>query len=409
MRNAVRNDLLQIYQAGLIRVSGFDAVNRYLERQPLKGEFRLIAIGKAAASMSLGALTAAGDIIKAGLVITKHGHLDAQLNSYPQVRGLEADHPVPGEASLAAGAALLEFIEQSPADSRFLFLISGGASSLAEVLADGMDLETLRKLTDALLAGGLSITKMNQVRRGISRIKGGRLASYLERRETLCLLISDVPGDDPAVIGSGPLVNVRDTATLSGLPDNITGLLGKTKLVPAPPSEDFQSINVQVIANLDDAKKAAAAEAKGLGYEATVHSEFLEDDAEQAARRLSSQLADARAGVHVWGGETAVRLPSNPGRGGRNQHLALAAALELKGREDLYLLAAGTDGTDGPTEDAGALIDGDTIARGEAAGLDAKDYLRRADGGTFLEATGDLIRTGPTGTNVMDLVIGLKL
>ncbi|HKH19318.1 MAG TPA: MOFRL family protein, partial [Gammaproteobacteria bacterium] len=111
----------------------------------------------------------------------------------------------------------------------------------------------------------------------------------------------------------------------------------------------------------------------------------------------------------IWGGETAVTLPSNPGRGGRNQHLALAAALELQGKEKLYMLAAGTDGTDGPTDDAGALVDGNTISRGEANGLDAQDCLRRANGGTFLEASGDLIRTGPSGTNVMDLVIGLKL
>ncbi len=408
MDNAIRKDLLRIYQAALTRVSGFDAVRRYLEGHPVRGDHRLIAIGKAAASMSMGALAAAGDIIKTGLVITKHGHLDAGLDKYPQVRCLEANHPVPGEASLAAGAALLEFIEESPKDARFLFLISGGASSLVEVLAEGMDLATLRRLTDALLAGGLSITKMNQVRRGISRIKGGRLADYLNGRQATCLLISDVPGDDPAVIGSGPLVNVQSDASLADLPENIRRLLGKTKLVPAPKAEAFTSITTKVIAKLDDAKQAAAAEARRLGFKVIVHPEFLEGDAEQAAKTLIGQLVDAPAGVHVWGGETAVTLPSNPGRGGRNQHLALAAAVHLQGKEGFYLLAAGTDGTDGPTEDAGALVDGETIARGELHGLNARDCLRRADGGTFLEASGDLIRTGPTGTNVMDLVIGLK-
>ncbi|MBA2490491.1 MAG: DUF4147 domain-containing protein [Gammaproteobacteria bacterium] len=409
MNNAVRDDLLHIYQAALKRVSGFDAVKRRLEERPLQVEHRLIAIGKAAASMSLGALAVGGDLIKAGLVITKHDHLDPALDKYPHVRCLESDHPVPGEDSLAAGAELLEFIEQAPADARFLFLISGGASSLAEVLAEGMDLENLRKLTDALLAGGLSITKMNQVRRGISRIKGGHLATFLKRRETLCLLISDVPGDDPAVIGSGPLVRIEGESALENLPANVTRLLENVRLVPAPDASVFDSIDIEVIATLEDAKTAAAAEAGRLGYATKVYPEFLEDDAAAAARSLTAQLADAADGIHIWGGETAVTLPSNPGRGGRNQHLALAAALELKGKQGLYLLAAGTDGTDGPTEDAGALVDGETVARGEESGLSAEDALKRADGGTFLEASGDLIRTGPSGTNVMDLVIGLKM
>lgn len=408
MDNAIRNELLRIFQAAVTRVSGFDAVKRYLEQHPLRGEHRLVAIGKAAASMSLGALTASGDAIKAGLVITKHGHLDDRLTGYSHVRCMESNHPVPGEASLAAGAALLEFVEQSPADAQFLFLISGGASSLAEVLAEGMDLEGLRELTDALLAGGLSITKMNQVRRSISRIKGGRLATYLKGRKAVCLMISDVPGDNPAVIGSGPLVHIRSEGALSDLPENVRRLLGKIKLVPAPDAKFFEPITLEVIATLEHAKQAAAAEAKKLAYDTTAYPEFLEDDAEQAARSLSRRLIEASAGVHIWGGETAVTLPPNPGRGGRNQHLALAAALELRGKQGLYLLAAGTDGTDGPTEDAGALIDGETIARGARDGLDAKECLRRADGGTFLEASGDLIRTGPTGTNVMDLVIGLK-
>jgi glycerate 2-kinase len=409
MDYAVRNDLLYIYQAALARVSGFDAVKRHLEREPLRGEYRLVAIGKAAASMAFGALTASGETIKAGLVITKHGHLDAGLDKYPHVRCLESDHPVPGEASLTAGAALLEFIEESPKDTRFLFLISGGASSLAEVLAEGMDLTKLRQLTDALLAGGLDITKMNQVRRGISRIKGGRLASYLKNRQATCLLISDVPGDDPAVIGSGPLVLSQNDAKPSDLPDTIRRLLSGTKLISAPDADVFKSITVQIIAKLEDAKQAAAVEAQRLGYSASVYPEFLEGDAEQSAKLLSGRLIEAPTGVHIWGGETAVTLPSKPGRGGRNQHLALAAALELQGKEGLYLLAAGTDGTDGPTEEAGALVDGDTVSRGEVDGLVAKEYLRRADAGTFLEASGDLIRTGPTGTNVMDLVIGLKV
>ncbi|HYN77195.1 MAG TPA: MOFRL family protein, partial [Lamprocystis sp. (in: g-proteobacteria)] len=165
---------------------------------------------------------------------------------------------------------------------------------------------------------------------------------------------------------------------------------------------------VEVVANLAMAKAAAAGHARAVGYQVQVHPELLVGDAARRGRELACLVRDGAAGVQVWGGETTVRLPPEPGRGGRNQHLALAAALMIADRTDCLLLAAGTDGSDGPGADAGALVDGGTTGRGAADGFDAVAALARADSGSLLAASGDLIHTGPTGTNVMDLVLGLK-
>ncbi|MCG7868865.1 MAG: hydroxypyruvate reductase, partial [Candidatus Thiodiazotropha taylori] len=165
---------------------------------------------------------------------------------------------------------------------------------------------------------------------------------------------------------------------------------------------------LQIVANLDAAKSAAAEEAEALGFSVSVSAEFLDGEAADTGRELADQVIKGPPGITIWGGETRVNLPPQPGRGGRNQHLALAAAEVLSGAEDCLLLSAGTDGTDGPTDDAGALVDGATLKRVEGLGLSAGQSLSAADAGTLLEASGDLITTGPTGTNVMDLVVGLK-
>jgi len=181
---------------------------------------------------------------------------------------------------------------------------------------------------------------------------------------------------------------------------------------PAPATDDacFQRVKREIIATLDNAKSAALEAAKKLGYPAVLESAFVAGDAVGAGTRLAKKLLESDSGVvHVWGGETTVTLPESPGRGGRNQSLALAAAVTLQGQDHAWFLAAGTDGTDGPTEDAGALVDGETVARGAAAGLTAEQSLVRADAGSFLEVSGDLVATGPTGTNVMDIMLGLRV
>ena len=270
-----------------------------------------------------------------------------------------------------------------------------------------MRLDDLCGLTEQLLARGFDINQMNRVRRVLSGIKGGRLAAHLKRCPTVSLMISDVPGDDPGVIGSGLLTPVRETVNPDDYPDTVRELLGRVELVPVPDDVEFETNSPHIIACLDDAKDACVREAQRLKYEVLAVSGFIEGDVREVATRLHQQLSESRGEVLIWGGEPTVQLPDKPGRGGRNQQLALDFALKIKGERACFL-SAGTDGTDGPTDAAGALVDGATVERGEAQGLDAEDCLRRADSGTFLKASGDLITTGPTGTNVMDLMIGMR-
>jgi hydroxypyruvate reductase len=235
-------------------------------------------------------------------------------------------------------------------------------------------------------------------------IKNGALLAELQGRTTVALYISDVPDDDPAIIGSGLLSEPRDFPLPGNLPFWIARLL---RPLPATPS-GAAGLSHHVIATLEDAVQAACVAGESLGLRVERQRGRFRGDATELATRFCHELALSEGALQVWGGESTVRLPRRSGRGGRNQHLALAAARLLVVHDDLTLLAAGTDGTDGPTDDAGAIVDSTTVERGTLGGFDADDCLVRADSGRFLEAAGDLLHTGPTGTNVGDLVLGLK-
>lgn len=372
-----RTLLLEIYAAGLAAVNGEMAVYQALLAKGNRGACHVVAIGKAAEAMFMGASRYLTTQITSALLITKHGHVTVPLPPYVQV--VEAAHPLPDESSLAAGKQLLTYLQALPANEPVLFLISGGASSLVEVLDAGWSLPRLQQATQAMLANGAVISEINAMRRALSLIKGGKLWGYLGERSVSCLLISDVPGDDPAVIGSG-------------------------LLFPAP----HDMFDWQIVASNRQMLAAMAATAPA-DLPVHVMPDFIEGDAEANAQWCVNQLHERAPGLYLWGAETTVQLPLNPGRGGRNQHFALAAALYLNPDAAIYLLAAGTDGTDGVTADTGALVDSGTVSRGNDQNLDPWACLRAADAGTFLEASGDLIHTGPTGTNVMDVIIGLKL
>jgi hydroxypyruvate reductase len=331
--------------------------------------------------MALGARDALRDRIARALVITKDGHAPAAIESLPGLELIESAHPVPDHRSLAAGERLSAWADELPPDAEPLVLVSGGASSLVEALAGGATLEDLVNINRAGLAGGLDIATLNARRASISRLKAGNFARRLAGRGALALFISDVPGDDPDVIGSG--------------------LMGRTG---AP-----DDIERRIVASVDDATAAAAAAAEQAGLQVALSDERFDGDAARLAVRFVHELTHTDARVAIWGGESTLTLPSRPGRGGRNQHLALAAARLIAGDDELVLMAAGTDGTDGPTTDAGAIVDGETCARLAVAEIDAEEALRAADSGTALAASGDLIDTGPTGTNVGDLVIGLRM
>lgn len=409
MQQAQRRHLLEIYHAALRSVDGRSAVRHYLEaRQPPQAQVWVVAIGKAASAMVRGALDAWRQHIGRVLLITKYAYGDVALTAESRVQIIEAGHPYPDENSLAAGQQLLDFLGTVPTHSQLLFLISGGASSLVEVLPDHITLEQLRKVNAWLLANNFDIHQVNRVRKAMSQIKGGGLCEHVRAHTTEALLISDVPDDNPAVIGSGLLMHgTEDSLQDLSLPAWIHDLLGTN------PGNLVQSvghkISLHVIARNQDALDAATVNAESLGYRVYRPGQSLHGDAVVMAHQICAYLRTAPAGIHIWGGETSVQLPDHPGQGGRSQHLALAAAIELQDSDAIALLAAGTDGSDGPGEDAGASIDGQTIARGKEFELDARASLENADSATFLQASGDLIQTGPTGTNVMDLVIALKL
>jgi hydroxypyruvate reductase len=354
--------------------------------------------------MLTGAREALGARLASALLITKPGHFDPEISQDARITSLAGGHPLPDAASLVAGDRLLAYLHDLPAGQPVLFLLSGGTSSLVEVPAPGVGLALLQRANRWLLGSGLDIHAVNCVRRALSAIKGGRLCRYLAGRPARVLLVSDVSGDDPASIGSGPLYAAAGVQhDLPELPD----WLVLPAAAPATPVD--APVPHTVVASLDQALAAGAARARELGYPATVMPGTLAGPAAAAGRHLVQSLLDAGPGVRLWGGETTVVLPPQPGQGGRNQHLALAAALALQGRQDILLLAAGTDGNDGNTQAAGAIVDGGTVVRAAAAGRDAARALREADAGGCLAAAGDLLVTGPTGTNVTDLAIGLKL
>jgi hydroxypyruvate reductase len=403
-------------RAALLAVDGRQVVQQELTRRPLRGPWHVVAVGKAAAAMAQGAVAAMGSQIAGGVIVVPSGHVPAGFN--PVAHGLQVtcgSHPLPDEASLAAGQGVVDFVTALDARAQVLFLVSGGASSLVDWLAPGASLADLQALNRWALQSGAAIAQVNALRRRISRLKGGGLARIVQGRRTQALMISDVPGDDPRVIGSGLLHAFPDDLAgepgVVGLPPELRDLLDR--LPSRPPSiAGVPAVPVRVVASAGTACRAAAAAARAHGLQARLVRARIDGDAAELGVRFAASLARQSEGVvQVRGGESTVSLPAQPGRGGRNQHLALAAALEFerRGLHDAHLLAAGTDGIDGAGSDAGALVDDETCQRGRDAGCDPIDSLARADSGTFLEAAGDLLHTGPTLTNVGDVVLALRL
>ena len=401
----IREQLKDAHREAINAVGGRESVRRALSQRDCSGLTHVVGIGKASAHMVAGALDALGDTVSQALVITKHGHTDGLEPYSSRVRCLQSAHPVPDQSCLDAGEALWQLVVAAPRDAGFVFLISGGASALVERLPAKLDIDFLARVNAWLLAGGYPIGVMNRVRKRLSTIKGGRLAHAVAGRRTLCLMISDVPDDDPKVIGSGLLIahRVEDIAV-----DDVPAPDWLAQAIAAPPplaaARDFQCIEAALVATPALARESAAEHLSACELTVRVHPRLLEGDVMDAAIHVVATAAHDPGVVHIWGSETTVTLPPRPGRGGRCQSLALASACELVavGRRG-EVLAAGTDGSDGPGEDAGAVIDELTLHRGYP--LDAAQALAHADAGTFLAASGDLIRTGPTGTNVMDLLM----
>jgi len=368
-----KEDLLTIWNAAVDAVSGETAVSRAIQQD---GDFvpnQIIAVGKAAVGMCRGALNHFGDC--PALVVTKYDHADEDILNRKNVRVIESAHPIPDQKSLEAGQAMLNCVSAMDRDSRLLLLVSGGASALAESLNDDLTLDGLKAATDKMISTGKTIGEINAVRKEMSGIKDGKLLAAFSGAEARVYAISDVEGDSIATIGSG----IGDTHRATG------------------------KASSSIIASNQIARRCAEQTATSLGLEVRHNQESLYDDVFKLAPQIGESLKQASKGVYIWGGEPTVILPENPGRGGRNQALALAISKYLRGLANITLLVAGTDGSDGPTNAAGGLVDGQTFSDEDAA----RAALEAANAGQYLEAHDSLFVTGPTNTNVMDLAIAI--
>jgi len=396
-----RELLVHLYQTAVDAVDGRRLVQRWCRAHPASSFTHCLAIGKAATPMLHGALDSR-HTINSALLITPGGVVSREIKRNKKVKVVESSHPVPDQSSLDAGHGLLEYLQGIPEQSSLLVLISGGTSSLAEVPVDGVSLEQLQQINQYLLASGKNIHAMNAWRKQFSRIKGGGLLHYMQHLQCTQLIISDVRGNDPAVIGSGLLVP-SDTEELDD-DDWLQSLLPQQKR----PSESYAEMETHIIGSLETAMQAVVEEAGFQGLDHYLHEEFVSGDAVEQGRLIGEHLLDAAAGIHIWGGETTVELPENPGLGGRNQSMALSLATAIEGTGDLSVLVAGTDGIDGNTPCAGAIVSGNSMQQVRQMGIDVDAELKKANAGMVLMAIGDLFRPGPTNTNVMDIIIAYK-
>ena len=366
--------LKAIWDAAIAAVSGAQTVENAIAADTPYQPDLIIAVGKAAVGMCRGAMNCQTGSFEA-VIVTKHEHADDELRSRERMTLIESGHPIPDQYSLQAGSLLLDKVSTMSQNSRLLMLVSGGASALAEALPEGMSLADLQSLTDEMISTGKTIGEINSRRKGTSLIKDGKLLQHFPGAEIRVYAISDVEGDSISTIGSG----IGDCHRVRG------------------------KANSTVIASNQIARDQAAEAAVSLGYEIRQNDESLYGDVFELAKRIGPGLQDAAPGVYIRGGEPTIILPQNPGRGGRNQSLALALSEYLSGSDNISLLVAGTDGTDGPTTAAGGLVDGYTFANAEAA----RQALQYANAGSYLEQHASLFVTGPTNTNVMDLAIAI--
>ena len=429
-----RNDARRILDAALAAADPRDAVLRALRREgdalTVAGErveptgverVLIVGAGKAAAGMARAALEVLGDRVAGGSITVPHGGR-AEL---PGIDVLEAAHPVPDTHGLAAGVAALEVARSAGERDLVLCLLSGGASALWPCPPAEVALSDVGEVTAALLRAGAEIGETNAVRKHLSRMAGGWLARAAAPARLVTLAISDVVGSPLDVIGSGP--GVPDTTTFAQAvavlrkhrvpaPEAVmahlqAGAAGMMPETPKPGDPAFRRASAHVVASVRDALAGAALAAEELGYRAEIVASDLQGEARDAARGIAA-LARRRRGEHeaplalLFGGETTVTVRGE-GRGGRNQELALALALEIAGEYGTVAATLGTDGVDGPTPAAGAVVDSGTVARARERGADARASLDRNDSHTFFRATGELVVTGPTGTNVGDVVLVL--
>lgn len=431
----MRKDAQDIFSAGIKAVEAKAAVlrhcavedNRFMvdKKAYALSRFKkifVIGAGKAGASMAKALEEMLGDRITEGLVCVKYEH----LMPLSTVKLVEAGHPVPDEAGQAAARAVVEVASKAQKEDLVITVLSGGGSALLPLPVEGVSLAHKQETTRILMACGAKIHEINAVRKHISRVKGGGLARAVSPATHVALILSDVVGDDLDVIASGPTVPDASTfsdcleifgrykitdqvprAVLSHLHQGVDGKVGEN---PKPGDPLFENVQSAIVGSNIECVLAAETKARELGYHTLVLSSMLEGETADVAEvhgGIAKQIVKTGHPLSppacvLSGGETTVTITGD-GLGGRNQEFALAAAVALAGWDNVVVLSGGTDGTDGPTDAAGAVVDGQTVDRGRRRGLDAEAFLANNDSYHFFAETGDLVKTGPTDTNVMDL------
>jgi len=434
-------DLKDIFAAAVEAVDPYTAVKNslrvedgslFVEKKgggvkiPLPKDGRIVAVGagKGTAPMAQALEDILGERLSGGVICVKDGH------SLPlkKIRVHEASHPLPDERSLAAGEDILSTVSALGEGDLLISLLSGGGSALLTLPAEGVSLKELREVTEALLASGAAIDEVNALRKHLSRVKGGRLALAASPAKVLNLALSDVIGDSLDVIASGPFT--ADSSTFEdawavverySLEDKIPvsvgrflklGLSGNEAETPKIGDRRVDSVVNCIVGSNRKSLEAAARRAIELGYEPVILTSTLSGEARDAARFLAAIAKESLAYgdpapppvSFIAGGETTVTV-RGPGKGGRNQEMALAFSLLIEGAEGVAMLSGGTDGTDGPTDAAGGAVDGTTAARARALGLDPRAALEENDSYNLLDGAGALVKTGPTRTNVMDVQV----
>ena len=435
----MRRQALDIFKAGLEAVDPEEAILRHVAREDetlwvdgrhfdLKNYDRIFIIGagKAVAPMAKALEDLLAERICAGLVVVKEGH-GLPLK---HVQIWEGGHPVPDDRGVEGTQKILSIAENAGERDLVICLISGGGSALLVAPAEGVSLKHKQAATKRLLACGATIQELNTIRKHLSRSKGGRLAHLAYPATILSLILSDVVGDDLDVIGSGPTVPDSSTFQQSeqilrgyGIWDQVPipiqnylarGARGEIEDTPKAGAPAFRRCSTVLVGTNLQAMLAAGKKAEQHGYQPLILSTKVEGEAREVAKVhmaiarevISSANPIAPPACLLFGGETTVTLHGD-GKGGRNQEYALSAAMALDGQDHILALAGGTDGTDGPTDAAGAVADGATMSRARAKGLSPRDYLRRNDSYNFFKNLDDLLITGPTRTNVMDLYMAL--
>ena len=399
----MKNDALKIIDAALKASSPCKNVTDALEKREYSDNITLIAAGKAACTMAAAAYDVLGDKIKKGYVITKYFH----SVPLPEVFDVsEAGHPLPDENSVKHTQTVIDAVKKLDGKDKVIFLLSGGASALFE--SPVIPLEALIEITGQLLRCGADITEINVIRKKLSLVKGGKFAKMCPC-DIDCFILSDVLGDKIEMIASGPCCD--DNTTVSdaeniikkyNLDIELPADIGNTKVTNA---ENHIIGSLQMLC--DGAKKCA----EELGYKTHIVTTSMTGEASEKGREIARNAIDFASSPHektvfIYGGETTVTIKGN-GKGGRNQEIALSAAIELRNQKDILIFSLGSDGTDGPTDAAGGMADGQSYEKMCFAGISPEEYLENNDSYNALKSIGDLIITGPTGTNVNDITVSI--